>query len=110
MANELKTTDIGDKCVYCMRNTSFGSGLWVNRIPADADCETEDKEGNIIFADGQYRDGYMCIECQAMECYYCGELTAEYYLHDNSVFCEDCYEQAEINKKEPSDKAIKEQD
>ena len=95
MANKLKTTDIGDKCVYCMRNTSFGSGLWVNRIPADREIYNDNDE--VI----EYRDGYMCIECQAMECDYCGELTAEYYLHDNSVFCEDCYEQAEINKKGP---------
>ena len=40
--------DIGNKCVYCMEDTSFGSGKFVNRIPA----ETDDY------------DGYVCIDCQ----------------------------------------------
>ena len=40
--------DIGNKCVYCFRDTSFGSGLFVNRISALTD---------------DY-DGYSCIECQ----------------------------------------------
>ena len=40
-------------CVECKRSTTFGSGLFVNRIPAD------DNEGNV---------GYMCPECQMIEC------------------------------------------
>ena len=33
--------DIGNRCVNCGRDTSFGSGLFVNRIPADADYESD---------------------------------------------------------------------
>ena len=40
--------DIGDKCVYCFKDTSFGSGKFVNRIPALTD---------------DY-DGYSCSDCQ----------------------------------------------
>jgi len=29
--------DIGDKCISCFKDTSFGSGLFVNRIPALGD-------------------------------------------------------------------------
>ena len=40
--------DIGNKCISCFKDTSFGSGRFVNRIPA---------------GDDDY-DGYMCSECQ----------------------------------------------
>ena len=59
----VKFMDIGNRCVHCGRDTSFGSGRFVNRIPADADYEAVDKDGKIIFADGEYRDGYGCFEC-----------------------------------------------
>ena len=42
--------DIGDKCTHCGKDTSFGSGLFVNRIPSTTDEET----------------GYMCPECNVM--------------------------------------------
>ena len=45
--------DIGNKCIKCFEDTSFGSGKFVDRIPA------EDDE----------HDGYMCLDC-----YYCPEL------------------------------------
>ena len=31
--------DIGNHCVECLKDTSFGTGLFVNRIPADRDVE-----------------------------------------------------------------------
>ena len=40
--------DIGNKCISCFKDTSFGSGKFVNRIPA---------------GDDDY-NGYMCSECQ----------------------------------------------
>ena len=40
--------DIGNKCIYCFKDTSKGSGLFVDRIPAD---------------DGVH-DGYSCRDCQ----------------------------------------------
>ena len=50
--------DIGNKCIYCFEDTSFGSGRFVNRIPAD---------------DGEH-DGYACPDCMEMECDRCGEM------------------------------------
>tara|TARA_Y100000310_G_C20109065_1_gene546265 strand:- start:250 stop:435 length:186 start_codon:yes stop_codon:yes gene_type:complete len=48
--------DIGNKCVECFEDTSFGSGKFVNRIPAG----TDDYEG------------YLCPDCQEVEeCYAC---------------------------------------
>ena len=43
--------DIGNKCVECLQDTSFGSGKFVNRIPSD---------------NGMY-DGYECSDCQSCE-------------------------------------------
>tara|TARA_R110000803_G_scaffold104110_1_gene172290 strand:+ start:192 stop:404 length:213 start_codon:yes stop_codon:yes gene_type:complete len=60
-------TDIGNRCVHCNLDTSFGSGRFVDRIPANADCEEEDSEGNIIFKEGEYRDGYACVKCITIE-------------------------------------------
>tara|TARA_R100000655_G_scaffold2758_4_gene10728 strand:+ start:76 stop:228 length:153 start_codon:yes stop_codon:yes gene_type:complete len=40
--------DIGHQCIYCLKDTSWGSGLFVDRIPAD---------------DGE-NDGYACRDCQ----------------------------------------------
>ena len=59
--------DIGNNCVSCNQDTSFGSGRFVNRIPADADYQAEDDKGSIIFAEGEYRDGYLCPDCQMSE-------------------------------------------
>lgn len=39
--------DIGNLCTHCHKDTSFGSGRFVNRIPSTTDDE----------------DGYMCAEC-----------------------------------------------
>jgi hypothetical protein len=68
--------DIGNRCVNCGKDTSFGSGLFVNRIPADADYESDinDEQGNPIFAEGEYRDGYLCPDCSAWECDRCDEM------------------------------------
>ena len=66
-------SDIGNRCVHCGEDTSFGSGRFVNRIPADADYLSTDKDGKVIFADGEYRDGYACAECMAMPCDRCEE-------------------------------------
>jgi hypothetical protein len=54
-----------DPCVYCGESTAFGSGLFVNRVPGDHTTE-----------DGEYRDGYWCVECLGgYECDRCGEET-----------------------------------
>ena len=57
MTMQCKQVDIGDKCVECLRSTSFGTGLFVNRIPADND--------NYI--------GWLCPECNFHECDRCNK-------------------------------------
>ena len=52
-----KQVDIGDKCIECMRSTVFGTGLFVNRLPADNDKYI----------------GYLCPECNFTECDRCNE-------------------------------------
>ena len=65
MTMQCKQVDIGDKCVECLRSTSFGTGLFVNRIPADNDNYT----------------GWLCPECNWHECDRCNE----------KIYCdEDC--------------------
>ena len=85
-----EVNDVGDKCVYCGEDTSFGSGRFVNRIPADANWESCNQEGKVVYKDGEYRDGYACAECMAIECDRCDQLIAldeDFTPHD--VFLED---------------------
>jgi len=94
--------DIGNNCVHCNKDTSFGSGRFVNRIPADADYQAEDDKGNIIFTEGEYRDGYACESCQELECDKCSKTTIDYSfgreVEDKyyDVICSDCYEDSFI--------------
>ena len=70
------TIDIGNKCVSCLKDTSFGSGRFVNRIPAGTD---------------EY-EGYQCPECQMIECDECKKLSLEYIMtEDGTVYCDDCH-------------------
>ena len=49
----MKTIDYGDLCLECRQDTSFGSGRFVNRIPAERqDGIDSDKE-----------IGYLCEAC-----------------------------------------------
>jgi hypothetical protein len=64
-----KLIDIGNHCIGCGCDTAFGSGNFVNRIPAD---------------DGE-KEGYMCVECLCFECDRCDstiELYCELMPHD----------------------------
>ena len=47
---------MSEPCVYCNKDTSFGSGRFINRIPSDGDGT---------------RDGYACAECMQMDCDRC---------------------------------------
>ena len=63
-----ESDDVKDPCVDCGESTAFGSGNFVNRIPADRRLE-----------DGTVIDGYMCPTCQSPPvCYECGYRHAEY--------------------------------
>ena len=49
------TVDLGNKCVHCREDTSFGSGKFVNRYPVfDLDPD----------GTGTEYDGYCCDECE----------------------------------------------
>lgn len=43
--------DMGNMCLYCRQDTSFGSGRFVNRIPASNETES----------------GWMCPDCQVVD-------------------------------------------
>ena len=61
--------DIGNECTECRRDTSFGNGLFVNRIPSSTDKLT----------------GYLCPNCQLMECEMCGELSLDFGGYEGMV-------------------------
>jgi len=60
----MNVIDLGDLCVYCGEDTSFRSGKFVNRIPADNTVE-------VVFDGPHSADlevtGWMCDDCQAPE-------------------------------------------
>jgi hypothetical protein len=66
--------NIGDNCTHCGRSTALGSGLFVNRIPSETESE----------------DGWLCPECQLVECSTCEKLTLNYAINDGNIVCEDC--------------------
>ena len=64
---------IPQTCNDCGDSVAWGSGKFVNRIPAD--------------------DGWMCADCQAIECDNCGEPTTEWdhpVYPDHEIWCQDC--------------------
>lgn len=66
---------IGEKCIGCHKDTSFGTGLFVNRIPAD---------------DGVYV-GYMCVECLQEKCHFCDDYTSDFSIdREGNIVCGDC--------------------
>ena len=93
-----KTVDIGNKCVHCKEDTSFGSGKFVNRYPVFG----LDPDGTGI----EY-DGYCCDECEQEwydeEKYHIGIAR----LGSNDKECieeakeifKECYKEGKINKK-----------
>lgn len=67
----MATLDLGNQCVWCQNDTSFGSGRFVNRIPVSTDIDsvewlTEEQAG-----DYDTVDGYCCAECGCYECDIC---------------------------------------
>ena len=82
-----------DPCIHCGKSTAFGSGRFVNRIPADADYESKDEDGNVVYKDGEYRDGYSCPHCAGPDCSRCDksiyideDITPEQCGLDNDLF------------------------
>lgn len=58
--------DIGDRCTHCGRDTSAGSSLWVDRIPAFTDSESA-SEWLEDWERVDSLDGYLCRECLGEE-------------------------------------------
>ena len=82
--------NIGDHCTHCGINTSFkaGNGMFVNRIPSGADGKLE-LAGEVTI--DVTVDGYMCSNCQLLECDLCGNKVLDYVL-DGRIVCLDCLE------------------
>ena len=86
--------NIGDLCTHCGRDTSFESGelLFVNRIPNGTD-------GTLVLA-GSWDEvklevevtGYMCADCQSVECDECGNMALDYSIRELKIICSDCKE------------------
>lgn len=84
-----------DLCIECRRDTSFGTGLFVNRLLADGDFEIYNKDGEVIGT--EYRDGYKCAECCAIPCDRCDDLipldeditTMQVYDSDDPEYSDD---------------------
>lgn len=67
--------DVGERCIKCNCDTAWGSGNFINRIPAEDDNAT----------------GYICVDCQSIECDFCNEFTIDYEFTENSdVICSEC--------------------
>lgn len=59
-----ETVDMGNLCVWCREDTSFGSGKFVNRIPVG--CTVADLPYHIFWEDDfTLVEGYGCEECYA---------------------------------------------
>jgi len=93
--------NIGEHCTHCGKDTSIDSKnlLFANRIPSGAD-------GKLILTNASEDSflevtvlGYMCAECQSIECDMCNQKVLEYELNFNKVICIDCLEKQE-NKNE----------
>ena len=55
--------DMGNTCVWCREDTSFGSGKFVNRIPVGCTVADLPYELPEIEDKGTQVEGYGCEEC-----------------------------------------------
>jgi len=85
-----RVIDIGDLCTHCGRDTSLGNGLFVNRIPSGTDAKLVLTSGENDIEIQVDVNGYMCADCQCVECDQCGELTLDYDIDNSEIICSDC--------------------
>ena len=78
--------DIGDLCTHCGRNTANGFGLFDGRIGSDADAELILQDQNIRVT----TKGYMCTDCQSIQCDQCDKATIDYNIVDGGIICQEC--------------------
>tara|TARA_R100001198_G_scaffold85873_1_gene60335 strand:+ start:46 stop:273 length:228 start_codon:yes stop_codon:yes gene_type:complete len=69
--------NIGSLCTHCGRDTAMGNsnGLFVNRVPSETDTQI----------------GWLCVDCQLVECDNCGTETIDYMFVTDSIVCESCF-------------------
>jgi len=101
--------DIGDECVDCFQDTSFGSGRFVNRIPAHVDRQAGDIDEkwfdkSVFIPDDLWigLEGYQCAECREMECEEkdCDYMVLDdYTIIDGAVLCNTCVEKIPAEEK-----------
>jgi hypothetical protein len=98
--------DIGNLCTHCGEDTAFksGNGLFVNRIPSEADGQLILGNGHDMLSpnwvdtfpvhDESIQDvtlvGYMCPNCQMEQCDSCGNMSLDNDIVDDEVICSDC--------------------
>jgi hypothetical protein len=81
--------NIEDRCTHCFQPTNPGSLRFVNRIPSGADA-------TLVLQGESYDitvDGWMCEECQQVECDECEKLTLDYEIRDGKILCSECLEE-----------------
>ena len=96
--------DIGDLCTHCGRDTSTASsimadGEWVSCIPSGADAKLVLTSGENNIEIHVTTKGYMCPDCQRVECENCGQLTLEYEFTDEDpciLLCFNCIAKREV--------------
>tara|TARA_Y100000296_G_scaffold70562_1_gene85328 strand:+ start:1568 stop:1849 length:282 start_codon:yes stop_codon:yes gene_type:complete len=87
--------DIGDRCTHCGRDTT--EDTW-NRIPSGTDGILVLTGGNADVRISVQVDGYMCADCQSVQCDICGEYALDYRIVDGEhplVKCPNCFEKGE---------------
>jgi hypothetical protein len=106
------TVDIGNLCTSCGRDTSFGKGLFVNRIPSGSDAQIELQGIDTdLFPDVDNPEaiiqitviGHMCADCQCWECDDCGNpMIEDVYIESvDKRICEICvdnYPESEVRE------------
>ena len=93
--------DIGGLCTHCGIDTSFetNNGKFVNRIPCDSDAILKLVCGENDIDIPVNVEGFLCPDCQCIECDECGELTLEYELIDQEIpiqLCPNCMAKREV--------------
>lgn len=85
-ATVVPVINIGDLCTHCLRDTAYGTDLFVDRIPSGTEWSVTTGLADDITVDV---NGWMCVDCYSLPCGVCGESTDDYTLRDGKVYCAD---------------------
>jgi hypothetical protein len=67
------TLDLGNLCVWCQKDTSMGSGRFVNRYTVSTDTESVEWLTKEQAQQYDTVEGYCCPECGGYDCDKCNE-------------------------------------